>query len=206
MTKSILFPTNFSSHSINATLFAVEIAKLADAKLNLLHVYDVHYSAINIQDQDDPSGDTMKDNRANSREQLKRIIDENKLPQHPHKTYVREGDLFGAIEEVTKIEGIDLVVVGQQDKIRTNTLFGGDSIKIINTSTCPVLTVPFDSEYNSFSHITYLTDLNSKEDDELKQLERFTTLFGARITVLHIGEEPIFGADVNTNLLSDISN
>ncbi len=206
MIKSILFPTDFSENAKNTTKFAIEIAKLTGAKLSLLHVYEVESSGFTDKEKDaiNPS---IRDNRAISRIQLKNIIEVNQMEKHPHRVYIREGSLIGAIEEVSMIESIDLIIVGQKGKNRSNTLFGSNCLKIIISTPFPVLTVPPVVKYNHFHHLTYLTDLSSEEEKQPEQLQQFSDLFNASVTLLNFSEEGLTTKDKNKkeNLLSNIS-
>lgn len=209
MIKSILFPTDFSENSKNTTKFAIEIARLTGAKLNLLHVYEVPYSTMTANEQDIADNPTIEDDsREDSRKQLKSIIDENSLKNHPHRVYLREGSLIGAIEEVSKIESVDLIIIGQKGESKSNTLFGSNCLKIIINTPCPVLTVPSGVVYNHFHHITHLTDLSSEDDKRPEQLQQFSDLFNASVTLLHIGEVGLTAKDKNKkeHLLSSISH
>jgi len=208
MIKSILFPTDFSENARSTTKFVVEIAKLTGAKLNLLHVYEEPYSTVTDQKKTITDNPLITDSRENSRIQLKNIIDTNQMKKHPHRVYVREGGLIDAIEEISKIENVDLIIIGQKGENRSNTLFGSNCLKIIISASCPVLTIPSGVKYSHFCHVTYLTDLSSGEDKQPKQLKQFSTLFDASITLLHFSEEGLTTKDKNKKekLLSSISD
>lgn len=209
MIKSILFPTDFSENAKNTTKFAIEIAKLTGAKLNLLHVYEVPYSTMTANEQDIADHPLIEDDsREYSRKRLKNIIDENLLEKHPHRIYLREGSLIDAIEEVSKIENVDLIIIGQKGENKSNTLFGSNCLKIIINTPCPVFTVPSGVKYNHFNHITYLTDLSSEEYKQPEQLQQFSEIFDASVTLLHFSKEGLTTKDKNKkeHLLSSISD
>lgn len=188
--KTILIPIDFSSNSENALNYAIEFAKKENAKLVLLNVFDISYA----------SGAVPYTILAEERSNLKRESDEKlKVASLKielagcthHEAMSVEGFTVDVILDVIKKKQVDLVIMGTKGATGfSGVIFGSNTAKIIEGSTCPVIAIPQDAKYESIKKITFATNYNHNDIDGLKSLIVLAEPFNAKINVLHVTDEP----------------
>ncbi len=138
---TILVPTDFSPHSEKALEFAEKLAKLAGAKIHLLHCYQINVGGIS------PYGVTIPDeyNReireaaAEKVERLERKVAAEGIEVEAHITprYPSE-----AVTDLAKEIGADLIVMGTRGTTGLKHIFlGSVAERTLRIAPCPVLTV-----------------------------------------------------------------
>jgi universal stress protein A len=139
--KTILVPTDFSPHSEKALEFAEELAKLAGAKINLLHCYQINVGGIS------PYGITIPDdlNREIREAAEKKVEDlERKVAAEgiEVESHVRPQYPSEAVTDLAKEIGADLIVMGTRGATGLKHIFlGSVAERTLRIAPCPVLTV-----------------------------------------------------------------
>ena len=144
-TNRILSPIDFSDHSIMTMLIAREVAKLYDAKLQVLHVIEetTHPAFYGI------SKEIVWGLRAEivnrSEKELSRIFHENKEPVVAWEFKVIAGHISNEILEYALRNSVDLIVLATHGLSGLkHFLLGSVAEKVIRRSPCPVLVIkPF---------------------------------------------------------------
>lgn len=162
--KNILVPTDFSEPSMEATRYAIELARTFGATLHLLYVIDepsfqIHGFGGYIPDRDEfeAFADTGLANwiPADDEEGLT-ILRRRALG----KTYVR-------IVEDAREHDIDLIVMGTHGRSAiTRGLLGSVAENVVRKASCPVLTVrPSDQAFarSEIDEATATESLNPSE-------------------------------------------
>lgn len=143
MINKILIPTDFSPASWRATIFGLEMAKLNNSELSLLHVYPLvsKYSKgnrhIEMPTKLEEVKKKMNEFSQNLMERGNSEISNVVLPGNVEETmikYVEEHDF-------------DLVIVGVNGN-GTNNELGSHTAKLIERSGTPVLVVPNERKQN----------------------------------------------------------
>lgn len=129
--KIILAPTDFSEICENAINHGAALAKLIDAKLCLLHVFNsdsksyVKKEGLSLSKLEEKLGKVATD-----------ISSKFGVEVVP---LVREGSLFETIEETTKELNALLVVLGTHGKTGIQHLTGSYALKVVTSSPSPVI-------------------------------------------------------------------
>ncbi|MDH4187892.1 MAG: universal stress protein [Nitrospira sp.] len=147
--KKILVPVDFSPCSEEAFRVAVDLGKMYEAKLVLLHVIDTSaLAAFNrlglLAVPSDASGQKRR-LRHHARLNVRRLMESGAVKDVSVTRIVVEGAPFEEIAKAARVEKVDLVVMGSYggrsgsvDKI----FFGSTAEKVVRTAGCAVLTVP----------------------------------------------------------------
>lgn len=186
--KKILVPTDFSEVSKGAYLLALELAKIQNGGVKIIHVYHPEY---------DPQNPYLTEPL-----NLIQEVAEEKLTKFaahagrslPAPAYIEKELLIGfPVEEIIKCSeepDADLIVMGTTgDKGLLEKLFGTVSTNVAQKADCPVLLVPKDYNYKGFKHILYASDFQSTGEDTLNRLVDFANLFKADIHFVHVTED-----------------
>lgn len=142
MIKKILIPTDFSSSSMHALKYAIELNKSFGARLYILHILQdiTDFSEFNLSPTILPQ--LYAEFEQNATNKLEEIVSTLVPKDTTCDTYIIHGVPFYEIIQFAKDEGTDLIVIGSHGRtgIR-HVLFGSTAEKVIKKSACPVLTI-----------------------------------------------------------------
>ncbi|MFI5164056.1 MAG: universal stress protein [Bacteroidia bacterium] len=189
--KTILVPTDYSDVADNALQYAVELAKFSQAKLILLHAYQIPI----------PQGEVpvvMISPQVLDEENSKRIknLEKKLISQTSGKIKIeslaRTGFISDEILEVAKEKNADLVVMGVSGGSKLGeALMGSSATAVIKKSKIPVLVVPKDASYREIEKIVLACDYNEPVNkDTINRFKKFAKLFSAKVLVLDV-EKPV---------------
>ncbi len=139
--KEILVPVDFSDHSIAAIKTAVELARVFDSKLHLLHCYQIQPGGIAPYGIAIPSS-CFTDIQEGASKHLAEwqqehvpadvSVDTRTMSQMPSESIVKTADEIGA----------DLIVMGTRGLTGfKHVLLGSVAERTIRCAPCPVMTV-----------------------------------------------------------------
>jgi nucleotide-binding universal stress UspA family protein len=189
--KKILFATDFSAASAAALPYAGTLAKRFDSKLFALHVRGPV-----INPMTPPAGWPALEKAAEIEAREQRETLRNSVPGVEPTVLIEEGDVWTHLKAVIEKENIDLVVIGTRGRSGLGKLLLGSAAEeIFRDVECPVLTVgpqapeepPRDSE---FLRILYATSFASEAPAAAAYAVSFAQEFQAKLTLLHVLEEP----------------
>lgn len=148
----ILVPVDFSPCSEEAFRVALSLARSFQAEVLLLHVVDTkNLESLNRSGLALPSEEKgqKKRLRHHARLNARRLLQLDEVKGVTIRRLLAEGSPFVEIARATRVEKVDLVVmgsyggrVGNVDKI----FFGSTAEKVVRTAGCPVLTVPLPTK------------------------------------------------------------
>lgn len=146
--QRILVPVDFSSCSEEAFHVALQLARVFQSEVLLLHVVDTKsLEAMNALGLGLPSKEGTQWRRLHhqARFNARRLLDLEEAKGVAIRRLIAEGSPFVEIARAARTEQVDLVVMGSYggsarsvDKI----FFGSTAEKVVRTADCPVLTVP----------------------------------------------------------------
>lgn len=158
----ILVPIDFSETSLNALDQAAALAKKFEAKLTLFHIFESFGSDSSIL----PSlliGEKSINNPL--QEKVVQKLDElrNGIANIYSKDVniaISEGTIASAVEEFTKEEKVDLIVMGTHGTkgVIQNYIIGSNSYKVVGSANVPVLTVRKSANNTEFKNIVVPID------------------------------------------------
>jgi nucleotide-binding universal stress UspA family protein len=197
--RNILVPTDFSEQASNALDVAIEIGRLSNANITLLHVVDfpaLPASPLNaVGDYVSPVEDNLYAIQLleSSRTRIEQIIStvENKGVEIHSK--ISPGNIFSSIEEEIEDRKVDLVVMGSKGASGIDELLiGSNTEKVVRRAKCPVLTVKEKMDPFVVKDIVFATNLEEDQGLVLKHVKRFQDLFKATIHLLRINSPDHF--------------
>jgi len=133
--KLILNPVDGSQHSINSTNYAIELTKLLNAKIILMHCHErfpIVLSEPYFQQAVNEIGKA-------SEELIEPFIKILEKAEVDYDVRILEGAPGNKIPEVATIEKIDLIVMGSRGVTDfTGLLLGSVAHQVLHKSNCPV--------------------------------------------------------------------
>ncbi|MBI4947119.1 MAG: universal stress protein [Bacteroidetes bacterium] len=143
--KSILVPTDFSSSANNAALYAAAIAKEVNAKLILLHSFQVP-----VPPSDIPATAISIDDLQENNERFLRK-EANRIQRHYHveiEIITEPGFAVEEIHAVEKNKKPDMIIMGTRGagKIK-EVIIGSTATAVIRGAQTPVLLIPEKAEF-----------------------------------------------------------
>jgi len=188
--NKILCPTDFSRAATNAVEYAALIAEKTGASLTLLHV--LHLPMLETTETALAAGDLLAEHRSQATDKLHAMVSHFSV-KHPGKPLqidylVRESLLTDTIQELTRHQGYDLVVMGTTGGGNTleEILIGSNTESVIQNVRCPVLAVPLKSTPVNFEHIVFASNYEPEDAAALKVLLPLAQQFGAQVEVVHV--------------------
>ena len=149
----ILLATDGSSEAELATQTAVDLARMSDSELHVIHVLDVAPSAMLYPEATDPEGIEMpdptleKDLEQSSEQRGRELLDAEvervrSAGGTVAQAHLTMGDAAGEITHLAEDLGAGLVVIGSRGRggIR-RALMGSVSDSVVRHAHCPVLVV-----------------------------------------------------------------
>ncbi len=139
--KEILVPVDFSEHSTAALKAAVELARVFDSNLHLLHCYQIQPGGISPYGIAIPSSYCTEIRDAASR-QLAEWQEKHVPAGIPVDVLAMSEVPSEAIVETAKATGADLIVMGTRGLSGfKHVMFGSVAERTVRFAPCPVMTV-----------------------------------------------------------------
>lgn len=193
--KTILVTTDFSEASLNAALYATQLAKDLGATIHLLHVN----SPVESFNQ---APVVLKSERAiNSAESQLEAVRSNMEVRSNGEVEIREELLVGEFftEMFNYCEQIRpyLVIMGSQGSTTTERfLMGSNSVHAMRNLPWPLLTIPSGCNYTPIRKIALASDFSNTVSIPMDMIKAFRTDFNASLNVLHVGKNKEISPDV----------
>jgi nucleotide-binding universal stress UspA family protein len=190
----LLFPTDFSTVSENAYVYALKLAEKLGATVTVLHIYEVLEVHSWIEDSMDMSQLNEKITLAESEkykeqtELLKRIARENSLEGIEVNFSLKENDevVEGIVNEAEAMQA-DMIVMGTAGQHGLAEMFFSTiSAKVMDHAKCPVYIVPQTATYRGIENVAVTLQYKS---GELELIEKSLALAGhlkAHLHCLHV--------------------
>lgn len=197
MEKNILVPTNFSKHSWNALMFAMNLYKKHPCTFYLINTY----SSQSFLKEALPLG------RSNNDEESPKEISEKGLERmmkglgfrkenqkHQFETISFEGSLVDGIQESVDKNGIELIILGAEGNSAGINAGHDNSISKVTEEVeqCPILVIPEDYELKTDKALEIVFPSNFRipfKQKELVPLIELSQSLGASIRVLYINSD-----------------
>jgi len=136
--KKILVPVDGSDYSIRAAEYALDLAKLIDAEIFLVHCHKTLPTILGKPYYQKVVDDVM----GKSNKLMEPYINLFQEAGIKFTDRILEGPPTDIISEVAEIEGCDIIVMGSRGHNKLEGLFlGSVTHRILHTAPCPVLVV-----------------------------------------------------------------
>ncbi|WP_282074305.1 universal stress protein [Maribacter aquivivus] len=187
--KTILYATDYSENSVSALRVAYILAKKFNAKLIIIHVFDIPItlaSTVTLTYLKKEKKHYVK-NRKMLKNFFAKHIDEPVNDQNISFVVDEENSVTNSLLEKAVKFSVDLICVGAKG---TNTvkefLLGNTAISLLRKSPCTLIVVPKGCEKIHFNKIIYATDFETADIFAINKLANIANKFNAQIRVVHI--------------------
>ena len=204
--KTIIVATDFSPAALNAVRYATDMAVAINAKILLLHIYQVSviYGEIPVAFNEEAE-------RQEAEIEIVRIKDEMMGRTDGHlsiETEVRLGNFFDELTIVCEFIKPYTVVMGSQGTTATERLlFGGHTVHAMKHLTWPLITVPATVHFTSIKNIGLACDFeNVTNNTPVQEIKLLIKDFTATLHVLNTGKQKDFDPDIvfESGLLNEL--
>lgn len=201
--RSITVPVDISQPAENALLYAWQLARKFEAKIEVIYAMDSIFEGGLPSASGFLSGykKTVQLELDDFIQSALNKIGVNYEPPAKKAPEPKSGDavvapvltstvLYGFPEEVIEEHSrkTDMIVMGTTGRggVARN-LFGSVSTEVSHIAHCPVLFVPGDAKFNGFNHVLYASNFDSLDALRIKQAVAFVQRFGGRTHFVHVG-------------------
>ncbi|MCP4004240.1 MAG: universal stress protein [bacterium] len=181
--KTILVPTDFSKPSDKALAMATSIARKMEAKVHLLHAYQLPLEV--VAPIPAPYQDQLHEMSVQGLEELQDGLSKHGITSSAEA--VDESPLV-AISAAAKRHSVDLIVMGSRGaKGLEHVFLGSVAERTVRTAHCPVLTVRRDcGPEETFATIVVAMDFSDPASRALALARQFASKMGpARLILVH---------------------
>jgi len=187
--KNILVATDFSAASISTLTCVVPIAREFHSVVHILHVVRPSELGLALTQADE---DMSREVQVDAQRELTPL--EDVVGPIPHKIWLREGSVSGAIEDLDRSEHIDLVAIGASGKSDFKKfVVGSVAEEIIRNVPCPVLSIGPHAFRNScgvrLAELLYVTSLWESSHEGLRYAIQLAIERRSRLVLLHVIEQ-----------------
>ena len=185
--NNILVLTDFSAGSREALVYAVNIARLHNSKLTLLHIVPPK-----LGPPQDPRRDEAFRAALGEMKKLQAdLLSKGQLRDIHHQVLVRQGKLSNVISRILKLQNTNLIVLGSRGKTGLKkVILGSFAEDVFRQAPCPVLTVgpaiPDQAVSESPRHILFPTDGSYASKAAEPYAYRLGRAPGAQLTLLSV--------------------
>jgi nucleotide-binding universal stress UspA family protein len=185
--KTLIVPTDFSPVATNALNYAVDMAIAIDARILLLHVYQVPvaFSEVPVVTV---SMDEMSKISEEKLEDQKNAIAGVSSGKINVDTESRLGDVVDELEKLCKSVLPFAVIMGTRGTSAVERLFmGSNTLTAIRHLTHPVIVVPPGADYSGIKQIGFACDFRQViETTPVAVIKKIVREFNARLHVLNV--------------------
>jgi nucleotide-binding universal stress UspA family protein len=208
--KHILLATDFSADARRAQDFAIGLAKVWEAELDILHVIEPKRAA----GEDAESFALAGRSRSDAARQLEAVRDDMARRGISARPRLLLGNPVEHIHQVAREQDIDLVVLGLQG--RNNLaygLIGSTAERLVHDGPCPILAVPglrkdaldpLPADTPAvISRILAPLDFSAPSMDAVEYAVHLTKKAGATLTLVHVLEPNSYDLDCGLGVIED---
>ena len=204
--KNILVATDFSNNAYCALFYVTKLLASQPCTFHLLNVFNELTPLQGKKPKLFVSEKLLKKLQIESEEKLTKtkhkIVLDNDNSKHQFQTISEKGILSKVLTKTIDKLHIDLVVMGNKGITEAaDIFFGSNTIQVANIiNKCPILAIPGEMDFKEPKEIAFVTDFKKGcAKKSLEPLLFITSLFKAKIRVLHITEEEILNTEQESN-------
>lgn len=197
--KTIIAPTDFSSVSYNACLYAAKMAEDIKAELVLLHVVELPTAAAEFPIMQEVFDEIDMQGELNElRDQL--------LAETSNKVNIQTKHILGSVEyeikELCNEKEPFLVVMGTHSyNLIDRFLIGSTTLYSIKHLRYPVLVIPANVEYTPVKKIALASDMKDIYEVPIHEIELILKSFNAGLAIFYAGKDK---QQINRNSLAGL--
>ena len=188
--KTLVVPTDFSSVSVNAMNYAVDMAQAINAGIVLLHVYNVPVSFTDspVSPVTTVSIEEMKRTSEERLEELKKNLVIATAGQIQVYTEARLGNTIEELNAICKsVQPLAIIMGSHGATGLERMIMGSNTLTAMRQLKCPVLVVPPGTTYHGIKKIGLACDFeNVVRSTPIEYIKNIVKEFGADLYVLNV--------------------
>ncbi len=184
--NKVLCPIDFSEYSLNALEFACNLLQTKKGGITLLHIFTEADFSKSIKNKDEEkSFESLRDLAS---EKLRILADETKKTFNVKCDYsLSIGGIDKTIARYADENDFNYIVMGTQGNgYNEQTVIGSRTIRTINETKTPLITVPLETSFKGLNSIVYASDYSDFDKLYLQKVVSFALDFNSRIKVVHV--------------------
>jgi len=186
--KRILVPTDFSKGAFNALIHAMNIAKMINASIRIVHAYSMPPTGSTVMVD---ITDILKKNADEELENLKLEVNKLELSKDLNINYSSShGSVIDVLNRQIKETEIDLVIMGTQGASGiTEKFLGSNTAAVAKSISIPMIAVPAELAYKPYKKFLFTTDMKVlKNNKPLQFIGDFSKECQADVKFIHVRE------------------
>lgn len=197
--KKILVPTDFSKQAKNALDLAIQLARMADAKIHVMHAVEfpvgglvdpVGVAAVPAYDHE--FLDALK---GKGEEKMAKFLDDFDQSKIEHTIEI--GSVIANIDEQLARNDYDLVIMGTKGASGLKEFFlGSNTEKVIRVAKCPVIVVHEKVDASKIKNIVFATLEKGFSEDLIMHIKQLQDLFKATLHIVRVNTPNNFERDI----------
>lgn len=183
MMKRILVPIDFSEQSENALKTAAVFAKKFDFEIVIVHMLEFSQAIISGSSQS--AQETVFYLKLTER-RLNEFLDKNYLKDIKITPVIKHYKVFSELNELSKEENIDLIIMGSQGVSGIKEIFvGSNTQKVIRHSEVPILVIK-DEPKLTFESSIFACDFSEESISAFKRARFFANSINCKMKVVYV--------------------
>jgi nucleotide-binding universal stress UspA family protein len=203
--KTLVVPTDFSSVSVNALNYAVDMAQAINAGIVLLHVYNVPVAFTDgpVSPVTVVSVEEVKRTAEERLEEIKKNLITVTSGQIEILTEARLGDTIDELEQLCKsVEPLAIVMGSHGTTGIERIIMGSTTQAAVRQLKCPVIVIPPGTTYHGIKRIGLACDFdNIVQSTPVEYIKNIVREFGADLYVLNVKDKKDEESDVTESTM-----
>ena len=182
--KTILVPTDFSNHALYALKVAANIARKINARINLVHVYNLPIAGFERYQYYDQF---YKELKTNAEDQVNELLRLDFLKDIDVETHIIEYIVMWEIIKDERFKYSDLIVMGSHGKSGFSKVFiGSNTEKVVRQADQPVLTIKNEIENFSINKMVFASNFFEESYTAFEKIKFYADLYNSHIYLLKV--------------------
>ena len=192
--KNILLPTDFSVNSINAIEYTMRFFENWECDFFILNVQKISEyisdDLVSGSKTDSVYSSIATDNKKSISDLVKKLQEEYKSQSYTFHGLFDYDDFVSAVDQAVRFHAIDLIIMGTNGATGAKeTLFGSNTLQVIRSQNCPVLTVPNLYPYNGIKSVLFSTQKCKDFSFEgIKVFKEMLTIHQCELNILELDD------------------
>ncbi len=179
--KKILIPTDFSEHAEYALKVAAQIARKNNGEIILLHMLELPHQGSDAVGSGKELPEIMFFKNA-AINRLEDLMDEDYLEGIKVSEVIQFELAFEGILKVSKINNVDLVVMGSHGASGYKEMFiGSNAEKVVRNSEVPVLIIKKEQDNFEVNDFVFASDFSEEIKKPFEKVVEFANKFDATL-------------------------
>lgn len=191
--KKILFATDFSPTAQNAFRYALRLADVTRANIEVLHVVFPEYESMDLPSL---AGQATKDKVEVAREVMKTFVEVGlaqvqstyQFKEVPSiKSDIEVGGISSLITKIAQRDDADIIMLGTKGEHNAmEKILGSVSTGVMENATVPVYLIPEKATFSTPTTVIYATDLQEADPMQLWKIANILEPFTPIIRCIHV--------------------